>query len=106
MIDEQKLIEQLKGYKNEWKLAEPFHEGIAQGLKIAIEATEKQPKVNEWIPVSAWLPKKEYSRGNAVVINDFFGAYLRISLPHKKVLKYNIKYCPMCGRKLREKVEE
>lgn len=50
MIDEKKLIEQLKGYKSEWKLAEPFHEGIASGLQIAIEATEKQPKVGEWIP--------------------------------------------------------
>ena len=63
MIDEALLIEQLKGYKSEWKLAEPFHEGIASGLQIAIEATERQPKVNEWIPCSERLPytkKKPY----------------------------------------------
>lgn len=58
MIDEKKLIEQLKGYKSEWKLAEPFHEGIASGLQIAIEATEKQPKVGEWIPCSERLPEE------------------------------------------------
>ena len=57
MIDEKKLIEQLKGYKSKWKLAEPFHEGIANGLQVAIEATEKQPKVGEWIPCSERLPK-------------------------------------------------
>lgn len=57
MIDEKKLIEQLRGYKEEWKLAEPFHEGIASGLQIAIEATERQPKVGEWIPVSERLPE-------------------------------------------------
>jgi hypothetical protein len=56
MINEALLIEQLKGYKSKWKLAEPFHEGIANGLQIAIEATQRQPKV-EWIPCSERLPK-------------------------------------------------
>ena len=59
MIDEKKLIEQLKRYKSEWKLAEPFHEGIASGLKIAIEVTEKQRKVNGWIPYSERLPEED-----------------------------------------------
>ena len=59
MIDEKKLIEQLKGYKSEWKLAEPFHEGIANGLRLAIEATEKQPKVCELIPCSERLPERD-----------------------------------------------
>ena len=42
LISRSALIERLKKYKSEWKLAEPFHEGIASGLKIAIEVTEKE----------------------------------------------------------------
>lgn len=52
----------------------------------------------------SFLPKKGEFNGNAAVIDDFFGTYLRINLPHKKQLKYEIRFCPMCGRKLREKV--
>lgn len=52
----------------------------------------------------SFLPKREKCNGNAVVLDDFFGAYIKISLPFKNELKYDIKFCPMCGRKLREKV--
>jgi hypothetical protein len=47
VIDEKKLLDQLKKYKGEWRLAEPFHEGIAQGLQIAIEAVERQLQIEE-----------------------------------------------------------
>lgn len=54
----------------------------------------------------SFLPKQGKANGNATVIDDFWGAYLSINLPYKKQLKYGIRFCPMCGRKLREKVEE
>ena len=54
---------------------------------------------------TSFLPKHEKCNGNATIYDGLFGAYLKISLPFKKELKYDIKFCPMCGRKLREKVE-
>lgn len=50
MIDEKKLIEKLEGYKRSWSIAEDFYEGIAQGLRTAIETAKHEPKVGEWIP--------------------------------------------------------
>lgn len=52
-----------------------------------------------WISL---LPKQGKCNGNAAVIDDFFGAFLKINLPYKKELKYKIKFCPMCGRELSE----
>ena len=54
----------------------------------------------------SFLPKNEKYDGNAIVHDGFFGSYILISLPFKKKLKYDIKFCPMCGRKLREGVKE
>ena len=54
----------------------------------------------------SFLPKQGEFNGNAVVIDDFFGAFLKINLPYKKELKYKIKFCPMCGRNLRGRVRE
>lgn len=50
------------------------------------------------------LPQKK-GQGKAYIFDSFWGAELSISLPYKKKNVYEIKYCPMCGRKLREKVE-
>lgn len=79
MIDEKKLIEQLKKYRSEWGSAEPFYVGVASGLQIAIEATEEQPKVGEWIPCSERLPDKDgtylcscdWSIGSFVCVRKF-----------------------------------
>lgn len=59
MIDEKKLVEKLEAYKSNWKMADDFNEGIAQGLHIAIRTAKHEPKVFEWIPVKDRLPEKE-----------------------------------------------
>ena len=51
MIDEKKLIEEMKEYKS-------LQEGIvAEVIETMIEAVEEQPKIGEWIPCSERLPE-------------------------------------------------
>lgn len=73
--------------------------------KMFEEKLEKYQEDSDdgWISL---LPKQGKCNGNAAVIDDFFGAFLKINLPYKKELKYKINFCPMCGRKLREGVTE
>ena len=47
----------------------------------------------------SYLPKKE-GKGTARIFPK--RESLEVSTPHKNVVVYDIKYCPMCGRKLRE----
>lgn len=54
MIDEKKLIESVKAYK-ELGLGRNLH-SIADTI---IEIIESQPKVGEWIPCSERLPKQD-----------------------------------------------
>lgn len=56
MIDEKKLIESVKAYK-ELGLGKNLH-SIAD---VIIEIIEAQPKVGEWIPVEERLPKEHDS---------------------------------------------
>ena len=54
MINEKKLIESVKAYK-ELGLGRNLH-SIAE---VIIEIIESQPKVGEWIPVEERLPKEQ-----------------------------------------------
>lgn len=73
MINEKKLIESVKAYK-ELGLGRNLH-SIADTI---IEIIESQPKVNEWIPVEERLPKY----GGAYLItavNESGGIYMDVS---------------------------
>lgn len=73
MIDEKKLIESVKAYK-ELGLGRNLH-SIAD---VIIEIIEAQPKIGEWIPVEERLPKN----GGAYLItaiNDCGGVYMDVS---------------------------
>lgn len=73
MIDEKKLIESVKAYK-ELGLGRNLH-SIADTI---IEIIESQPKVGEWIPCSERLPKHD---GDYLIqaINDYEGIYMAVS---------------------------
>ena len=55
MIDEKKLIEAIN---NRIKYTMTPCNGVAIGLRMAIETIESQPKTGEWIPVSERLPEE------------------------------------------------
>lgn len=56
MIDEKKLIEEMKEYKS-------LQDGIvAEVIETMIEAVEEQQKVGEWIPCSERLPDDRDNR--------------------------------------------
>lgn len=95
LISRSALIEQLKQYKSEWKLAEPFHEGIASGLKIAIEVTEKQLTV-EAKPVvkGEWIEEKG--------VLDFFYSCSECNSSSE----YKTNFCKTCGADMRKKVQD
>ena len=81
MIDEKKLIEELKSEYMHFSLLDMNkmgHEtachrsGINCGILTAIRRVEQQPKVGEWIPCSERLPvPNEYDE-----TGKFFKAYL------------------------------
>lgn len=59
MIDEKKLIEELR---MEYECAEDvsyFSRGVKRGLSEAITIVKCQPKVGEWIPVEERLPEEK-----------------------------------------------
>lgn len=47
--------------------------------------------------------QKTEGKGNAYIFDSFWGAELVVSAPFRNKIRYDIKYCPMCGRKLMEK---
>lgn len=57
MIDEKKLIEELRKYADELGTVRGEIE-LANGVLKAISIIEKQPKVGEWIPVEERLPEQ------------------------------------------------
>lgn len=106
LISRDALIEQLKQYKSEWKLAEPFHEGIASGLKIAIEVTDKLPTVEaNPLVYGEWIEDQVETGdpfGNGYYLIDMLrcsvcGAFFDVSETRN--------FCPECGADMRKKVE-
>lgn len=78
MIDEKKLIEELKFQINN---CETYgHSDIYIDLEMAkkwVETIEKK-KVGEWIPVEERLPK-HYGQYLITAINDYEGIYMAVS---------------------------
>ncbi|MGJ0961680.1 DUF551 domain-containing protein [Faecalicoccus pleomorphus] len=77
MIDEKKLIEELRKYADELGTVRGEIE-LANGVLKAISIINEQPKVGEWIPVEERLPKN----GGAYLItaiNDCGGVYMDVS---------------------------
>ena len=77
MIDEKKLIEELRKYADELGTVRGEIE-LANGVLKAISIINEQPKVGEWIPVEDRLPKN----GGAYLItaiNDCGGVYMDVS---------------------------
>lgn len=58
MIDETKLIEELKKYADELGTVRGEIE-LANGVLKAISIVDNQPKVGEWIPVEERLPEND-----------------------------------------------
>lgn len=60
MIDENKLIEDLKKSKTilTFEDSNPIDEGFNGGIDKAINLTKQQPKVGEWIAVDEELPEE------------------------------------------------
>lgn len=78
MIDEKKLIEELR---MEYECADDlsdFNCGVKRGLSEALTIVKYQQKVGEWIPVEERLPKHD---GDYLIqaINDYEGIYMAIS---------------------------
>lgn len=57
MIDEKKLIEELRKYADELGTVRGETE-LANGVLKAISIVKNQPKVGEWIPVEKRLPEE------------------------------------------------
>lgn len=77
MIDEKKLIEELRKYADELGTVRGEIE-LANGVLKAISIINEQPKVGEWVPVEDRLPKN----GGAYLItaiNDCGGVYMDVS---------------------------
>lgn len=77
MINEKKLIEELRKYADELGTVRGEIE-LANGVLKAISIIEKQPKVGEWIPVEERLPK-HYGQYLITAINDCEGIYMAVS---------------------------
>ena len=77
MIDEKKLIEELRKYADELGTVRGEIE-LANGVLKAISIINEQPKVGEWIPCSERLPKHD---GDYLIqaINDCEGIYMAVS---------------------------
>ena len=65
MIDEKKLIEEVKKHRLEYKESDS-----AIGVKVVLELIEQQPKT-DWIPCEERLP----SVGDAVLVVDEYALY-------------------------------
>lgn len=77
LIDEKKLIEELRKYADELGTVRGEIE-LANGVLKAISIINEQPKVGEWIPCSERLPKHD---GDYLIqaINDCEGIYMAVS---------------------------
>lgn len=77
MIDEKKLIEELRKYADELGTVRGEIE-LANGVLKAISIINEQPKVGEWIPVEERMPKHD---GEYLIqaINDCEGIYIAVS---------------------------
>lgn len=63
MIDEKKLVEEIKRHKviTTFEDDNPIDCGFNAGLDRAIELVSSQPKVDEWIPVEERMPEEHDS---------------------------------------------
>lgn len=77
LIDEKKLIEELRKYADELGTVRGEIE-LANGVLKAISIINEQPKVGEWIPCSERLPK-HYGQYLITAINDCGGVYMDVS---------------------------
>lgn len=77
LIDEKKLIEELRKYADELGTVRGEIE-LANGVLKAISIINEQPKVGEWIPVEERLPK-HYGQYLITAINDCGGVYMDVS---------------------------
>lgn len=77
LIDEKKLIEELRKYADELGTVRGEIE-LANGVLKAISIINEQPKVGEWIPVEERLPK-HYGQYLITAINDYEGIYMAVS---------------------------
>lgn len=78
MIDEKKLIEELR---MEYECADDLSDftcGVKRGLSESLTIVKYQQKVGEWIPVEERLPK-HYGQYLITAINDYEGIYMAIS---------------------------
>ena len=78
MIDEKKLIEELR---MEYECADDLSDftcGVKRGLSEALTIVKYQKKVGEWIPVEDRLPK-HYGQYLITAINDCGGVYMDVS---------------------------
>lgn len=78
MIDENRLIEELR---MEYECADDLSDftcGVKRGLSEALTIVKYQQKVGEWIPVEERLPK-HYGQYLITAINDYEGIYMAIS---------------------------
>lgn len=77
LIDEKKLIEELRKYADELGTVRGEIE-LANGVLKAISIINEQPKVGEWIPVEERLPK--YGGAYLITaINESGGVYMDVS---------------------------
>lgn len=66
MIDEKKLIERIHS-EIDWKYDEnksgkdKYHDGMIDGLEIALDIIKREQKLNEWIPCSERMPDEHAS---------------------------------------------
>ena len=84
MIDEKKLIAEIREYIDEYK--ELDMQGVRNlkwcAMMDALELVESQPKVGEWIPCSERLPEDEMDveltyRGGMRGVGFYMGGYWR-----------------------------
>jgi hypothetical protein len=78
LIDEKKLIEELR---MEYECADDlsdFTRGVKRGLSEALTIVKYQQKVGEWIPVEERLPKHDGAY-LITAINDCGGVYMDVS---------------------------
>lgn len=88
MIDETKLIEDLRKYADELGTVRGEIE-LANGVLKAISIINEQPKVGEWIPIEERLPK-HYGQYLITAINDCEGIYMAVS-------SYDSQYKSFCS---------
>lgn len=101
MIDEKKLIEEIKKRRDYWESkADEYDEageryermmdvcdGKAAELIVILSMIEEQPKVGEWIPCSERLPEKEareYMRNDLNGIGRLYPCLLTYQNPNTK----------------------